>query len=202
MEQESGCIIKEIKRYAKVQLCSIETLETVVMVVLTTFMLVAVLPMASGSGFTVAMVLTVFFAAVTAFGLYETLLALLRYLVPCQADFLRDQGDEWQAYVKAADIEIRKGLCFDNCDLGATDHFLILKGVRTYAVLPKKQVASVSRRIYSHRKKYRGKYFLYFNMASGKRYTLDLHNGQAYNPEGQSRDIADYLRTDMGLIVE
>jgi len=201
---KNSYVIGKIKKYAKLQLCSFETLETAVMTGLLLFTAVVVIPKAEGTGFLVATVLLVVFAGITAFGLYETLPSLIRFIDPYQSDFIRKQGgsEQRRTYVEKIDAEVLSGLSFDNCDMGVTEHYIVLHGVRTFEVISKENIASIACKTYPHRKKYKGRYFLYFNTVDGKKHTLDVHSGKMYNPEGQSRDITEYLGNEMNVSVK
>lgn len=167
-------------------------------------MAVTVIPHAKGSGLFVAGVLLVIFAGIAVFGLYETFPSLIRFVDPYRSNFIREQGDSKQRrdYVRIVDAEMISGCSFDNHDMSATEHYIVLHGSRTFEVIAKESIASVTCRIYPHRKKYKGRYFLYFHTTDGKKHVLDIHSGKLYNPEGQTRDITEYLKAAMNIRVK
>ena len=200
---DSSCVYREIRRCARAQLLSWETPATIVMLALTAGTATCVLPKAAGTGRLVSSVLLLLFAGITAFGLYETLPALVRFLDPGQAGFIRDRVGKEQAedFVRSVEEESRLQREFDNPDMSATKSFLILHGIRNFEVIRRDGIRRIRKKVYPHRKKYKGMYFFDFLTEDGKTHSLELHVGKLRNPERSAREIAEFCEKSMQISI-
>ena len=186
-------VMSKIRAYAVRQLCSWETLETLVMIGLIIYMLVLFRRISINiySGIVFAA-----FAALAAFGLYETIPALIMFFTPYESGAFGMKADraEKMRICDEIDKTVLPSERVELHDATFTKKYLVLEGERNIEVLRWEDITEVRKVEYPFRQKYKGRIFLHLIDRDKKKHELDIHNGKYYNPVRQTNTILLYIR--------
>ena len=182
-----------IRAYAQKQVFSLETVYTLVMLVLTLFLILLVLNMGHLSIY--AGIVLLIFLTVTLFGLYETLPAIMMLLLPFSSRVFKSglTRKEKEDICQKINESVANGSSRNFLDMTSTKEFALIEGERNISIIKWDEIAKISKTEYPYRKKYKGMYFLNLFDRNGKKYVLDIHNGKTYNPIKQMDQIILYI---------
>ena len=188
-------VLQKIRQHARGQMLSRETLETVIVALLTVYMVY----LYTLKGYPVriySIILLTFFVGILAFGMYETIPAIIMYYRPFSSGAFRMKAseDEKQKICEEIDEAVRKKNCCQLTDILFTDKYALLEGERNIEVIRLGDMVRLEKKEYPFRQKYKGRFFLTFVDGNGGRHELDIRNGKNYNPVRQTSRILEYVR--------
>ena len=183
----------KIRKYALRQIRSMETLHTAVMLGLLILM-TALLKRHGINPYSA--VFFILFLGLSAFGLYETIPALIMYFAPYSSPVFRfPETEEGKRKIcEQIDSAYGKPGYLELTDLTATEQYAVLEGKRNLEVIRWADMAEVIKKEYPFRQKNKGVFYLYFIDSQGKRHELELHSGEAFNPLRELSRIFVYIR--------
>ena len=190
---KNNYVQNRIRAYAKKQIFSMETVYTVVMLVLTLFLVLLVLNMGYLSLY--AGIVLLIFLAVALFGLYETLPAMVMLLLPFSSKVFKNglTRKEKEYICQKINESVAAGSSRNFLDMTSTKEYALIEGERNISIIKWDEIVKISKTEYPYRKKYKGIYFLNLFDRNGKKYVLDIHNGKTYNPIKQMDQIILYV---------
>ena len=187
-------VLGKIRKYALQQIRSWETLETLVMLALIIYMVIMFTLMRYELNL-YSIILFVFFLGLTAFGLYETVPALIMYFRPLSSSAFRMDLSEQEKMRICEEIDAKTlpGERLELPDATLLEKYAVLEGKRNIEVIRWEDMAELTKTEYPFRQKYKGTFILKFIDKQGKKHELDIHNGKTYNPVRQVSTLFIYM---------
>ena len=142
---KNNYVQNRIRAYAKKQIFSMETVYTVVMLVLTLFLVLLVLNMGYLSLY--AGIVLLIFLAVALFGLYETLPAMVMLLLPFSSKVFKNglTRKEKEYICQKINESVAAGSSRNFLDMTSTKEYALIEGERNISIIKWDEIVKISK---------------------------------------------------------
>ncbi len=191
---DNSYIKDKIKKYAKRQIISLETVETVIMTAIMLFCITETI--SYGSISTIGAIFTLVISAAALFGLHELIPSILMIFNPFLANIFPDgtSGEEKRRICAEIDKEYASGEAKELDDMLACRNYALLMGNRYLSIIKWIDIFKVTKQEYPNRHgRKQNRYFLNFFSRNGRKRVLDICGTKDNFPLRRLAQVVDFV---------
>ena len=194
---ETSYIKNKIKEYAKRQIISWETIQTLIMTAIMLFCVVEII--SYGSVSTIGAIFTALVSAAAIFGLYELIPSIVMIFDPYSAKIFSKGTDraEKKRICDYIDDAVASGDASELSSMLATRDYAVLMGKRYLNIIKWIDIEEVNKQEYPNRHNRRQElYFINFMERNGSKRVLDIKGSREDRPMKRLAEVISYIKNE------